>query len=107
MFWRRLVIGILLAINLLLLYRLLWSDKGYFKYRELEGTSFQLEEKLAALERQNMRLSKEIRALQDDRQYIEAMIREHMKYVKENEILYLPEKTMNASQGEIAHGQQN
>ena len=105
MFWRRFILGVLFALNIFLLYWLLWSEQGIFRYHELQNRYQALESKIQELDEKNVQLSQEIRMLQKDRQYIEKMIREQMNYVKENEILYLPENPSNASRGESTDGQ--
>ena len=98
MFWKRFIIGLLIVLNLFLAYKLLGGEQGLFGYQDLKGDYERLEEKIAELDRKNLQLSEEIRLLQSDRRYIEKIIREKMHYVKENELLYMPESSANASQ---------
>ena len=107
MLWRRCILGVLIALNIFLLYWFLWSEQGIFQYRDLQHKYQTLESRIQELDQQNLRLSQEIRMLQNDREHIEKMIRQQMNYVKENEILYLPENPSNVSQGATTDGQQN
>ena len=89
MTWNRLILGLLLALNLLLLYRFLFSDQGMISYYELGARQAELELRIEELDRQNLALSQEIRLLKADREHIEDVIRQQMHFVKEDEILYI------------------
>lgn len=85
---RLLLVGLVL-LNLFLGYRLLFSEQGVFAYLELRAEYREFQEDIAALERENQELSQEIRLLKTDRAYVEKTIRELMKFVKKDEVLYV------------------
>lgn len=68
------------------------------EYRELKGQYASLKEKISSLDAQNMALSRDIRLLQSDSQYVEKMVRQKLRYLRENEIVYLfPGKADNGA----------
>jgi len=93
-------LGIIILLNLVLAYRLIWSGHGVFAYRELKVRYTEMEKKFEELTNQTLVLSQEIRLLKSDRGYIEKMIRQHMNFVKPDEILYIfPNTSPEASPG--------
>ncbi len=88
MLWNRLLLGLIILLNVLFLYRILLSDQGIFGYLELRRRNTEMQERIEELQKKTVHLSNEIRLLQSDSGYIEKMIREQMNLVKENEVLY-------------------
>lgn len=108
MSWNRILLVAIIVINLVLVYRLIWSSHGLFAYRELRTHHSELEKKLEELTSQTLVLSQEIRLLKSDRAYIEKMIRQHMNFVKPNETLYIfPNTSSEASPGAGQDDDQN
>ncbi|UZP68271.1 septum formation initiator family protein [Desulfovibrio mangrovi] len=100
MFWKRIVLGGLIALNIFLFVRMLVSDQGLFAYRELKADYIALEEQLAEVQQKNLALSQEIRLLQSDSGYIQRVIRQRLNFVKDNEILYIfPDTTTEGTAG--------
>lgn len=91
MWWRRLALILSLALNVVLVYRLVWSDQGLMTYQSLKEQHETLENRVHELDEQNLALSREIRRIQTDDSYLEKLIRQRFNslYVKDNEILYL------------------
>lgn len=89
MFWRRVLVGALIAFNLFLLYSLMLGSEGYFAYKEQADNIEVLKAKIARLDQENLNLSRQVRLLRSDREYLERMVREQMKFVKNNETLYV------------------
>jgi len=87
--WQRFFIVVLAAINLFLIYQLLWSNQGVFDYVELKKHHDRLEQRIQEMEDRCRRLSEEIRWLSSDKEYLEKIIRTEMHYLKDGEILYL------------------
>ncbi|WP_432736348.1 FtsB family cell division protein [Maridesulfovibrio sp. FT414] len=105
---RRVLLGLLVIINLVLLIRLGLSEQGLFGYLELDEKVNELEKKIQAADNRTMELSLEIRRLKTDRAYQEKIIRSRMNYVKENEILYIfPETGKITDQGAGADAKQD
>jgi cell division protein FtsB len=86
---RLVLIALLLAINLILLFRLVWSDQGVFAYLELKERYDALSRKVEAVDAESLDLSQEIRKLKSDRGYQEKVVRERMNFVKKDELLYI------------------
>ena len=89
MSWQRAFVGFSLAINVILLYSLIWGSQGLNAYRNLKEQHQILERRIAELDAGNVALSREIRLLQADEKYQEKVIRNRFNFVKDNEILYI------------------
>jgi Septum formation initiator len=89
MIWRRLILVFSIALNLVLLYSLVWGTRGAVAYRELKNEQTMLVSRMNALDTINAELGKEIALLKSDAKYQEKMIRSRLNFVKPNEILYI------------------
>lgn len=96
---RRILLGVLIAVNVVLLFRLIWSEHGIIAYMNMRNRSVKLEGQLRELDAKSLELSNEIRRLKTDRAYQELVIRERMNYVKENEVLYIFSGKFDQAQG--------
>jgi cell division protein FtsB/cell division protein DivIC len=106
--WNRTVLGLLVALNIFLVYRVVWSDNGLLAYLELQSRYNELEHQVQELNRTSLELSQEIRLLKSDRAYIEKMIRQQMNFVKEDEILYVfPDTPPHEPPGAAPDGREN
>ena len=104
MLWQRVFIGFSLAINVILLYSLVWGGQGLSAYRELKEQYQLLNEQIQQLDLENIALSREIRLLQSDAKYQEKVIRNRFNFVKDDEILYIfPESGDTAKTGAGLH----
>ncbi len=81
--------GLILLLNLFFLYSILVSDQGIFGYLELRRRREAMEQRIEDLREKTVELSREIRLLESDSDYIEKMIREQMNFVKKQETLYV------------------
>lgn len=88
-FSRLCFLGLALALNLVLVGRLVWGGQGLISYRELKSQHEALEKDIKEAEAVNLALSREIRLLQSDDRYVEKMIRKRLNFVRDNEIVYL------------------
>ncbi|WP_319779671.1 septum formation initiator family protein [Maridesulfovibrio sp.] len=105
---RRVLLGVLVVINLVLLIRLGLSEQGFFGYLDLDEKVKKLEMKIDAADNRTLELSREIRRLKTDRAYQEKIIRSRMNYVKENEVLYIfPDSGETKTQGAGADAKQD
>jgi cell division protein FtsB/cell division protein DivIC len=101
MLLRRLLLTLVLTCNAILLYNLIWSDKGFFAYLDLKSHQKQLRDRLETLSSKSLDLSQEIRWLKSDRGFTEKVTRSHMNYLKDNEIIYIfPGTTAEGSIGD-------
>ncbi len=87
--WRQLLFGLSLCINLVLAYKLIWSEQGFVAYKALKEQQRSIETRIKELDEKNRSLSMEIRLLQSDEKYQEKVIRKRLNFVKDNEILYI------------------
>lgn len=86
---RRIVFAVSLLLNMVLVYTLVWGERGIIAYKELRLRCNSLEERIRQAGANNLELSKEIRLLQSDEKYIEKTIRNRLNFVRNNEILYI------------------
>ena len=98
---RRILLGVLIAVNVVLLFRLIWSDHGVIAYMNMRNRSVKLENQLRDVDARSLDLSNEIRRLKMDRAYQEMVIRDRMNYVKENEVLYIFSDRTDVAQGAV------
>ena len=88
MFWRVFLLCSFSVCNLVLLYRMIWGPTGLVDYSDLRSEYAEIQRQDAALDAENLSLSREIRLLQTDQKYVEKMIRQRLHYLRDNEILY-------------------
>jgi cell division protein FtsB len=98
---RRILLGLLIAVNVVLLFRLIWSDHGVIAFMNMRSRSVKLENQLREVDSKSLELSNEIRRLKTDRAYQEMVIRDRMNYVKENEVLYIFSGRTDVAQGAV------
>lgn len=108
MLGRRILLGVLVVLNIILLIRLAVSDQGLFGYLDLDERVDSLQKKIEKTDDRSLELSREIRRLKTDRSYQEKVIRSRMNYVKDNEILYIfPDEGENNSPGVSSDAKQD
>lgn len=98
---RRILLGVLIAVNIVLLFRLIWSEHGIIAYMNMRNRSVRLETQLREVDAQSLVLSNEIRRLKSDRAYQEKVVRERMNYIKENEVLYIFSDRIDVARGAV------
>jgi cell division protein FtsB len=87
--YRLLFLALSLALNLLLVWALVWGDNGLVARDNLEREHQALNGHIKELYAENLALSREIKLLQTDSKYMEQIIRKRLNFVKDNEILYV------------------
>jgi len=108
MLGRRLVLGLLIVVNLLLAYHLLLGGQGLFAYLDLRDRQRDFAERIEAERERGERLSREIRWLDSDVEYQNGVIRTQLNYVKPQEVLYIfSDSAGSGQQRERAHGKQD
>ena len=85
---RTLVLAMVLLLNAALLSRLIWGTGSVYSWQALKAKQSELSQELAELDKQRAALSREIRLLKTDPDYVEKVIRQRLNYVRKNEILY-------------------
>lgn len=98
---RRILLSVLIVVNVVLLFRLIWSGHGIIAYMNMRNRSVTLENKLRDVDARSLELSNEIRRLKSDRAYQERVIRERMNYIKQNEVLYVFSGKIDVAQGAV------
>lgn len=88
MMWRYLVLFLALILNAVFLSALIWGEHGLASYEHLRGEYGTLKAEIHELEEQQQELERRLGLLQNDDAYIEKMIRKHLKFVKDNEVMY-------------------
>ena len=83
---------LVLLLNAALFSRLMWGSGSISAWNALKEKQSELSQELAALNEQRASLSREIRLLKTDPDYVEKVIRQRLNYVRKNEILYLFDK---------------
>jgi len=96
---KRILLAGLVVVNIVLLFRLIWSDHGVFAYMNMRKRSTMLESQLQDMDAKSLELSKEIRRLKGDKAYQELIIRDRMNYVRGNEVLYIFSGGIEVPQG--------
>lgn len=99
---------VLLGIcDLALFGKMMWGHGGIIEYCELKREYGQIRAHVDSLDAENMALSREIRLLQTDNKYTEKMVRQKLRYLRDNEIVYLfPEKN-GAQNGDVSDDSKN
>ncbi len=107
MAWRALLVLLLGVCDLALFGKMVWGPGGIVEYRELKQQYASLKDRSAALDGENMALSRDIRLLQSDDQYVEKMVRQKLRYLRDNEIVYLFADQDEAQSGAIKNDSKN
>ncbi|WP_051564207.1 FtsB family cell division protein [Desulfovermiculus halophilus] len=90
--WSKIILATLVLVNILLIWAILGGSHGLQSYRRQKEVLGQVQSRLEQVREDNVRLSRRIRLLKKDTQYLEQMVRTRLHYVKGNEIIYLPAK---------------
>ncbi len=105
---RRVALIVLVGIcDLALFGKMMWGHGGIIEYRELKREYSRIQTRIAELDAENMALSREIRLLQTDNKYTEKMVRQKLRYLRDNEIVYLFPDTTGAQSGAISNDGKN
>lgn len=86
---KRLFLGFLVVLNLVLGYRLLVGDEGWFGYLKLKSEYEDMLRRLDEERERSRELSTEIRRLKTDPEYLKDAIRRRMNFVGPDETMYV------------------
>lgn len=102
---RKIILTASLLLNLVLVYALIWGQRGIIAYKELREHCAALSARIQVLGEEELALNQEISLLQaNDDKYLENLIRNRLNFVRENEILYIfPLETAGSSSGAPFH----
>lgn len=107
MMWRVVILLIAGVLDIALFGKMLWGSGGILEYTELKRQYGELREHIADLDAQNLALSHDIRLLQSDDQYMEKMVRQKLRYLRDNEIVYLFPAQSETRYGAMQHDSKN
>jgi cell division protein FtsB len=83
----RLLVGLFLALNLILIYAIFFSSNGLPGYRKQNRHVKELEEKVLKLKIENQKLFEMVNALKTSPKAQEKLVRQELGWVRENEII--------------------
>lgn len=86
----RLLCLIFMISCLFLGWRIVGHQDGWASYQDLRQRRDALMQHISKVEENNIELSREIRRLTSDREYLECVIRLEMHYLRPDEVLYIP-----------------
>lgn len=107
MFVRVLVLVAFGLANIALFVRMVWGPTGILQYRDLKAQHTALQAEIAEIDARNLALSREIRMMQTDHQYMEKMVRKYLNFVRDKEVLYLFEDPASGRKGVAAGERKN
>lgn len=88
--YSRLLLSLGLAVlNVVVFFFLMWGQNGWLSLRDLKQQLVQLQEDKVKLDARNLRLSHEIRLLKTDKEFQKKMIRLRLRYIRDNELVYI------------------
>ena len=92
--WIRVFLFLLIGvIDTSLFYFMIWGPKGLNVYHELQKQLDDLQKQKAVLDAKTLQLSHEIRLLKTDNDFQEKMIRQKLRYIRNNELVYIFDDT--------------
>ena len=83
----RLLKGVALGLGFLLVFLVVFNQRGVYQVYNLRQEHMRLEQENARLAEENTRLARTISRLQNDPEMIQDLIRRELNYVKKNEII--------------------
>ncbi len=86
---------LLVILNIYLIYQCIWAENGYLEYVKLREFKDELQGQIQRVKQENLQLSKSIRLIKNNSDYLEMVIRKEMGYVQPDEILYVLSKRKN------------
>lgn len=89
MLWRVLILLLVGCVDVALFGKMMWGSGGIVEYQALKSQYSALQQQIAALDAENMALSLDIRLLQSDDKYVEKMVRQKLRYLRDNEVVYI------------------
>ena len=109
--WKSAILILALLMNVTLGYRLFSGDQSVMAWRALKGKQSEIVAEFSVLDQRRAELSREIRLLKTDNEYVEKVIRQRLNYVRPNEILYIfdevePEGLIWTGSGADGYGDQ-
>ncbi|MBR4742056.1 MAG: septum formation initiator family protein [Desulfovibrio sp.] len=86
-----LILGI---FNASLFYFMIWGPNGLLAFQELKKQQAELEAQKEELDDKCLMMSHAIRLLKTDKDYQEKMIRQKLRYIRDNEFVYIFDDAM-------------
>lgn len=107
MLWRVIILVAAGLLDVALFGKMIWGPGGVVEYGELKRQYSDLRQHIAKLDDQNLALSRDIRLLQSDNQYMEKMVRQKLRYLRDNEVVYLFPVQAESQNGALSHDSKN
>jgi cell division protein FtsB len=89
---KKFILAALILLNAVLAYHLLLGENGIQAYQELKDKHAEMRDSVKDAKDESLELSKQIRMLKSDDEHLADTIRTRLNYVKDGEVLYLPEE---------------
>ncbi len=80
---------LILMLNCFLLYQFLWGKHSLNQYLELRDRKRELKTNVQKMQKENLELSRQIRNMNNNSQYLKKVIRGRMNMLHSNEVVYL------------------
>ncbi len=77
------------VINFAVFFLMIWGQNGLLAFQDLKKQLVSLQKTKVELDTQKLQLSHEIRLLKTDQTYQEKMIRQKLRYIRDNELVYI------------------
>ena len=74
-------------INFTVFFFMIWGQNGLLAFQDLKSQLGSLQKTKVELDTQKLKLSHEIRLLRTDQAYQEKMIRQKLRYIRDNELV--------------------
>lgn len=87
--WLRILLILLLVLNCFMLYEFLWGENSLNQYLQLKARKSELKADVNQTKQENVELSKQIRSLNNDSEYLKKVIRSKMNLLRLNEVIYI------------------
>lgn len=107
MFWRVLILVVVGCLDIALFGKMVWGPGGIKEYRELQNQYSSLQQRIADLDAENRALSMDIRLLQSDDKYVEKMVRQKLRYLRDNEVVYIFPQSSGRDTEKVSHDSKN
>lgn len=107
MLWRVVILLVAGLLDIALFGKMLWGPGGVVEYGELKRQYSDLRQHIEDLDARNLALSRDIRLLQSDNLYMEKMVRQKLRYLRDNEVVYLFPAQSETQNGAMAHDSKN
>lgn len=93
----RIILILILILNCILLYQFIWGKNSLNHYLELKDRKRELKTNVESIQQENLELSRQIRNLNNNSEYLKKVIRSKMNLLRSNEVIYLVTNSSNST----------